>query len=60
MEDMDLSVLVDDWLNKSQPCSQVARKANGVLVCIRNSVVSRGREMIIWVCCDRIRGMLSN
>ncbi|KAJ7407297.1 hypothetical protein BTVI_63591 [Pitangus sulphuratus] len=47
MTEKDLGFLVNRQLNIRQQCTQVAKKSNGILACIRNSVASRTRTEII-------------
>ena len=54
----DLAVLVDTKLPMSQQRALVATKASGTLGCIRRSVASRWREVLLPLCSALVRPQL--
>ncbi|KAK4816415.1 hypothetical protein QYF61_016851 [Mycteria americana] len=56
----DLVVLMDEKLDMSQQCVLTAQRANHILGCIKRSVASRSREVILPLCCALLRPHLES
>lgn len=47
----ELGIFIDEKLAMSRQCALVGKKANCILGCIKTSMASRSRELILLLCC---------
>jgi len=55
LAEKDLRVLEKTRLNMSQECDLAVKAVNGILGCIRQSIASRSREVILPLCSALVR-----